>query len=73
MLQMPRPPAQSEISIVRAPDVALPVCASLVALPPRASDGASELATRWVIRLALLLLAALALLCAIGPHIPSGE
>jgi hypothetical protein len=34
---------------------------------------AGEVATRWVMRLALFALLVLALVCAIGPHIPSGE
>jgi len=34
---------------------------------------ASEFSTRWVMRITVLLLFALAVLCAIGPHIPSGE
>jgi hypothetical protein len=37
------------------------------------STEASELATRWVMRWTWFVLVALALLCAIGPHIPSGE
>jgi len=34
---------------------------------------ASERATRWVLRVTFLLLGLLALLLAIGPHIPAGE
>lgn len=34
---------------------------------------AGERATRWVLRLTFLLLGLLALMLAIGPHIPAGE
>jgi hypothetical protein len=34
---------------------------------------AGEFSTRWVMRLTVLLLFALAVLCAVGPHLPSGE
>jgi len=37
------------------------------------SSEASAFATRWVMRLTVLLLVALAVLCVVGPHIPSGE
>ena len=33
---------------------------------------ASAFATKWMLRITLLMLLALALLCAIGPHLPSG-
>jgi hypothetical protein len=29
--------------------------------------------TRWILRLTVAVLAALAVLCAVGPHIPAGE
>lgn len=57
--------------MTRAPEVQLPTTASPVALPLDAG-GASELATRWVLRLTFALLTMFALLCAIGPHIPAG-
>lgn len=43
---------------------------------PRAelhSSEASARATRWVMTIAVVMLVALALICAIGPHIPAGE
>jgi hypothetical protein len=65
---------QSDFSVVRAADVELPATAARVALPNAPdSSAASELATRWVLRIAMVLLAALALLCVVGLHIPSGE
>jgi hypothetical protein len=36
------------------------------------SSEASAFSTKWVLRLTFLMLLLLALLCAIGPHIPSG-
>jgi hypothetical protein len=65
---------QSDFSIVRMPDVELPDSAAPMELPgaPRSNE-AGELVTRWVMRIALVLLAALFVLCAVGPHIPSGE
>jgi len=59
--------------VARAPEVLLPDAAALVALPPVPRAEAGALATRWVLRLTLVALVALALLCAIGPHIPAGE
>jgi hypothetical protein len=65
---------QSDFTVVRVPDVELPASAAPVALPGAPdSNEAGELATRWVMRIALVLLAALAVLCLVGPHIPSGE
>ena len=58
--------------MTRAEPVALPAVALAVALP-RGEAFAGELATRWMLRLTFALLAAFALLCAIGPHIPGGE
>ena len=73
---MPRSQAQSDFSvspISRAAEVRLPEAAVSVALPREAGfDGAGEFATRWVLRLTVLLLAAFAVLCAVGPHIPAG-
>jgi hypothetical protein len=62
---MARSAAQSDFSVSRDPEVA-------TAQASEASQ-ASELATRWVMRLTVVLLLALAVLCAVGPHIASGE
>lgn len=71
---MARSMEQSDFSVVRAPDVELPAVAAPVALPSApSSTEAGALATRWVMRLTMVLLAALAILCVVGPHIPSGE
>jgi hypothetical protein len=70
---MARSQAQSDFAVSRATDVALPAAASPVELPRTGATEASELATRWILRLTFAVLAALALLCAIGPHIPAGE
>lgn len=71
---MPRSQAQSDFSVSRAPEVQLPANAKAVALPQAAElMGASEVTTRWLLRLTAVVLAAFALLCAIGPHIPGGE
>ncbi len=45
-----------------------------VELPPapRLSSEASATSTKWMLRITFLMLLALALLCTIGPHIPSG-
>jgi hypothetical protein len=71
---MARSQAQSDFSVSRAPEVALPLVAVAVALPRAGEAGlAGELTTRWILRLTLVLLAAFAVLCAVGPHIPGGE
>lgn len=70
---MPRSQAQSDFSVARAPELALPDAAAPVALPASRGSEAGEFATRWVLRLTVAALVALALLCAIGPHIPAGE
>jgi hypothetical protein len=73
---MARSQAQSDFSVTRPALVRLPRSATQVALPraiAATSAEASEFATRWILRLTLLMLAALALLCAVGPHIPTGE
>lgn len=72
---MPRSQAQSDFSVIRAPEVRLPVTAAPVELPRGAGVAvqAGEFATRWILRLTLLLLALLAVLCMVGPHIPAGE
>jgi len=70
---MPRSEAQSDFSVARAPEVQLPAAAAAVALSPADGSQASALATRWILRLTMVALAALAVLCAVGPHIPAGE
>jgi hypothetical protein len=71
---MPRSQAQSDFSVSRAVEVRLPASAAAVALPQAVElMGASEVATRWMLRLTAVVLAVFALLCAIGPHIPGGE
>lgn len=59
----------------RVPEVGLPAAAAVVELSGETelAGQASELATRWILRLTVLMLAAFAVLCAIGPHIPAGE
>ena len=72
---MARSQAQSDFSVSRPPEVELPAVAVPVALPHGEALGAEagELATRWVLRLTMLVLLALAVLCMVGPHIPAGE
>ena len=59
--------------MARAAEVQLPAAAAPVALSPADRSQASALATRWILRLAVAALALLAVLCAVGPHIPAGE
>jgi hypothetical protein len=73
---MARSPAQSDFSVSRPPqlsEIELPAVARPVTLPEAQAGLAGELATRWMMRITLVLLLALAVLCAVGPHIPSGE
>ena len=72
---MARSQAQSDFSVARDPEVALPEGVAPVALPSAevVTNQASEFSTRWVMRITVLLLFVLAVLCAVGPHIPSGE
>jgi hypothetical protein len=72
---MARSAAQSDFSVARPAEVALPQASDAVALPDAEAirTQAGELTSRWVMRATWLLLLALALLCLIGPHIPSGE
>lgn len=71
---MARSQAQSDFSFTRESDVQLPESAQAVALPQAIElMGASDVATRWMLRLTVVVLAVFALLCAIGPHIPGGE
>ena len=86
---MPRSQAQSDFSVARDPEVELPPAAAPVALSPADPSQASASkrggdpadfargegrspsgSTRWILRLTV---AALAVLCAVGPHIPAGE
>ena len=63
-MTMPRSPAQSDFVIEQRDEL------------PEArvhSTQASARATRWVMTLTFVMLAAFVLLCLIGPHIPSGE
>ena len=75
---MPRTSAQSDFVF------AAPVVEQVVELPPGAepvklpraiwrTPFASARATRWVLGITFFMLAALAILLAVGPHIPSGE
>ena len=65
--------------VARAPEddveVELPGVAGPVTIPRAQliTNEASERSTRWVMRFTWFTLAVLLLLCAIGPHIPSGE
>lgn len=77
---MPRSQAQSDFSVARAPEVELPLAAAPVALSPadpagfaRGEGRSPSGSTRWILRLTVAALAALAVLCAVGPHIPAGE
>jgi hypothetical protein len=77
---MPRSSAQSDFVVGPAPveldaSEPLPDGADGAALPVAVvrTSRASERTTRWVMRLTWFMLAVLALICAIGPHIPSGE
>ncbi len=64
---MPRSPAQSDFVVTR------PVELDDAAVEAARSSEASARATRWVMTLTFVMLAMLALICAIGPHIPAGE
>ena len=70
---MARSQAQSDFSVYRRPEIELPAVAGPVTLPDAQGGQAGALATRWMMRLTLVLLLALAALCAVGPHLPSGE
>ena len=76
---MPRSPLQSDFSVHRAP-VAIEVPDGMspeeAAELPRAylrSSEATARSTKLVMTITFVMLAVLVLLCAIGPHIPSGE
>ncbi|HEX4419521.1 MAG TPA: hypothetical protein VH165_16525 [Kofleriaceae bacterium] len=69
---MPRSAAQSDFSVSRPEAVVLPPSAEPVTLPDPAVHEASATATRWVMRIMVVMLLALAVLCTVGLHIPSG-
>jgi hypothetical protein len=74
---MPRSAAQSDFTVVRAPEpppIVLPAAAGPVSLPGAElhSTEASALATRWVLRATFVMLFALLVLCMVGLHIPTG-
>jgi len=77
---MPRSSAQSDFVITPAvfdppEEVALPSEAEPIQLPRAVlrSDEASAVATKWVMMFVWIVLAALAVLTIVGPHIPGGE
>jgi hypothetical protein len=76
---MPRSAAQSDFVVHRPPPPATdgaPEEAGEQEPLPRAelrSHEASAGATRWVMTLTFVVLAALVILCVVGPHIPAGE
>jgi hypothetical protein len=62
---------QSDFSVCSPHDAAVAEGSEPGASAP--ATAASALATRWVLRATIVLLFALAVLCAVGPHIPAGE
>ena len=80
---MPRSPLQSDFVITSAPAVEEvifdivegPQAMEVVKLPKAIvrTDQASARSTKIVMTFTWIMLAVLALMCAIGPHIPSGE
>ncbi|MBL9019628.1 MAG: hypothetical protein JNL83_35890 [Myxococcales bacterium] len=75
---MARSPFQSDFVVTREPAAApveLPPGTDPVALPRAAlqSNEASARSVKWVYILMFVMLGALALITAIGPHIPAGE
>lgn len=75
---MARSPYQSDFVVERPPPpapVELPEGADAVSLPKATlnSNEASARSVKWVYIAMFILLAALALITAIGPHIPAGE
>ena len=75
---MARSEAQSDFSVSRPQvpaeaEIILPAAAQPVSLAEAEAGLAGAVATRWMMRITLLMLLALAVLCAVGPHIPSGE
>ena len=75
---MARSPYQSDFVVEREPEpppVVLPGSADAVSLPKATlqSNEASARSVKWVYIVLLLLLAALVIVTAVGPHIPAGE
>lgn len=76
---MARSPFQSDFVIEKdeppPPPVVMPEQAAPVMLPKATleSPEASARATRWVMILTFIVLAALVVLTVVGPHIPTGE
>lgn len=75
---MPRSPYQSDFVVTREPPPApapLPEGADAVSLPTATlqSSEASARSVKWVYICLAILLAALAIVTAVGPHIPAGE
>ena len=75
---MARSPFQSDFTVTREPEpvpVELPSTADPVVLPKATleSNEASARSVKWVYILMFVVLAALALITAVGPHIPAGE
>ena len=58
---MPRSPMQSDFTVAREP------------VAPTEESTASARSTKVVMTFTWIMLVVLALMCAIGPHIPSGE
>ena len=74
---MARSPFQSDFVVHRdepPPPVTMPESADAVRLPTATlrSPEASARATRWVMIMTFVVLAALVVICAVGPHIPGG-
>ena len=75
---MARSPLQSDFTVTREPEpvpVELPGTAEPVALPKATleSNEASARSVKWVYIMMFIVLLALLLITAIGPHIPAGE
>ncbi len=77
---MPRSPYQSDFAVVREPEPVVETLDNIAGIDavqlPRAvlrSNEASARSTKIVMTLTFVMLAILVLICAIGPHIPSGE
>ena len=76
---MPRSPMQSDFAVYTEEpvvvDAELPGTAEVVKLPRAIlrSNEATSRSTKLVMTATWIMLAVLALICAIGPHIPSGE
>lgn len=75
---MARSAAQSDFVVSRPPPVVaaaselLPDGTEVSRAEPRSTE-ASAFATKWVMIATFVVLVALVVLCAVGPHIPAGE